>query len=212
MRPLNWDTALVGSLTESLMLRYTICHHLFPWELGGAETDTHSHILSDFRRPRLSCTTSSQSQSSWTGTSEPSRRRRPAAAEDSEDHLGSAGGRHCPHHPVLPCLYIPFPMTHCVNPYCPTYKQHPTHRVYYTQTGCTHLLMYTNHTFFIKYKSPSPKNTLRKHYGIYLLMLITSQSLHTFVIVVVWDKSHFLFHVIAAFTPSFGSNCFYLDT
>lgn len=59
-------------------------------------------------------------------------------------------------------------MAHCVIPQRPTYKQHPTHRVYYTQTCCTHLLMYTKYTFSIKYESPSPKNTLRKHYGIYL--------------------------------------------
>lgn len=26
------------------------------------------------------------------------------------------GGRHRSHYPVLPCLYIPFPMVHCVNP------------------------------------------------------------------------------------------------
>lgn len=26
------------------------------------------------------------------------------------------GGHHRSHYPVLPCLYIPFPMVHCVNP------------------------------------------------------------------------------------------------
>lgn len=46
------------------------------------------------------------------------------------------------------------------------------------------------------------------------MMLITSQCFHMyfFMAVVVWANPIFGSTYIAAFTPSFGSNCFYLDT
>lgn len=54
-----------------------------------------------------------------------------------------------------------FSLARCVIPYCPTYKQYLTHRVYnYTQTCCIHLPnVYKLHIF---YDYPGPKNILSK--------------------------------------------------
>lgn len=46
------------------------------------------------------------------------------------------------------------------------------------------------------------------------MMLITSQCfpMYFFMVVVVWANPIFSSMYIAAFTPRFGCNCFYLDT
>lgn len=145
--------------------------------------------------------------------SEPSRQRRPAAAEDYEDLLGSSL-------PSLPCLALSisphFPWPTVFNPQRPTYKQHPTHGsiLLHTQTCCIHLPMYTKHTFSMKDESLSPKNTFKETlwkylYDAHYFPVFPHVS---FMAVVVWANLIFSSVCIAAPTPSLGSNYFYLDT